>query len=684
MRTFRQRGLGLLSAFFVVAGLAACSEDPTKPGDKTDGGEVARVLTRVGPGTLDAHPGSVLTLRSLLSQAEFGPIANGAVTWKLSGISDGTALEVNTSTTDENGLAEVTINVGEGGQFNVVATSEGAKSRASWAVRVVPMAKLLTITSTGPEFQLEADNLANVTVTPGRTIRLRVRVTTEDQIAIPKEEVTFAFLDGDAPADATLETTEGEGKALTDGGGEALAFLQTGTELKGYTVRATLAGGSEASFIVTVKDGVENCRSTSQCAPGLVCRGGKCVDRDIIGEKCDPLDDRACPFGWTCHAATGRCVPYGGTCELGCDPASYVCNEDTGECIQDCDKCPDGFTCMNAVSMCVPENPDDPNDIDVTGLWFTRHMFNIRDALPGWVKTLATFTRGINQLFLGQFSGLPSWVGSIVSGVIKQFIPPWVQTIVYLLDSALTIFSELRADGEMDLAPVGSKKLLAGEEYWTSFIFYFLPQCGSNIGGGTNQQPACARVDIYTDELEAADVAVDVRPFTARVGATVGTAGNRTAPVTFDTRRVNMALAGLIKYALDQLIYVSTGYPSLEGPPGKPEEGALYHLVDCPGLGQSSGWDPVLVEGVCRIAVGLAGEALARELRRMSVKMEALDFNGKATASAKASWRPGMATDLGFVDFEKRNPADGEWKGRFVNLVDNVPGRWRASRTPIF
>ena len=63
---------------------------------------------------------------------------------------------------------------------------------------------------------------------------------------------------------------------------------------------------------------------------------------------------------------------------------------------------------------------------------------------------------------------------------------------------------------------------------------------------------------------------------------------------------------------------------------------------------------------------------------------DALVFDGRATARPSAS-NASRAGELGFADYGTRNPADGIWNAKLtiVGEIDDVPGRWRASRQPI-
>ena len=155
---------------------------------------------------------------------------------------------------------------------------------------------------------------------------------------------------------------------------------------------------------------------------------------------------------------------------------------------------------------------------------------------------------------------LPSWIRSSKT-LVQQYVPSWVNTLVYLLDNMFTIFSDLRAKGEMDLTAVGGPTILYGTETWDSFIFYLLSQCGTNIGT-TNPEdpPACAEVDVYTSDLAQANLNTTVNPFNALVS------GNQF--LVTQPRTVDLELAGIINYVVNQVISTTTGYSSLSGPRG--------------------------------------------------------------------------------------------------------------------
>lgn len=625
------------------------------------GEEAGPLLTRVGPGVLRLNPGDVITLRALLSMADVGVLPGEEVNWELTG--NVGELETLHTVTDENGLAQSRLSVHELGTLRVSATSPLSRPRASWTIEVEALQRYVHVVPAG-DVIIETPTRGLLTTPINRAVPLRVRVTDSEGRPLPQEPVLFT-LDGNAEAGIALHSTE----VLSDGRGEASVLLETGHEPSSAEIQAAVEHAASAFFHVVVQRSVDggSCTFSDQCAPGQICIGGRCTVSD--GGTCDLSRDRPCPFGYRC-TDRGTCEPaFGNPC--GECPEGYVCNDNIGGCVPvdpECEDefdCPDAFECREGICI------SDDDSFDITGRWFTRHHFGVRDALPGWMDTLATAFRGANQVLHGQLGGVPSWVNSILKSLVDAYIPPWVVTLVYLGDSMLTIFSDLRAEGEMMLTQT-SPGLVRGEEYWVSFIFHFLPQCGSNVSGDLRNPPPCSRFDVYTSELEGTDAAVNVKPFWARVGGSTA---------IFDRREVDMAFQGLLKYALDQFALMMTGYPTFEE--------ALPHMIDCQGLNSSIGGS-FDITPICIIAVAAAGAMISDALRGAQTNQrDVLSFAGRATISNATGRR---ATYLGYPNNEERcgsgwcrSPADGNWDGRFrfVGSVDDVPGRWRAARTPI-
>lgn len=664
------------SALAAIALLAAaCGEPPAgvEPGgdDGGDSGQSTLLLTRVGQGIVEAHPGDTIPLMALLVRSEVGGVPDQSVHFRIAEDPGGTTLESETVTTDETGIAQTQLRIGPNtGVITLRATSGTAESKAVWKIEVRNVVKRLRIV---PDSITLLDGVASaqVSASPRMQVNLKAKVSVETmngERALGGETVTFSLVQG-----VTGTTFPGDYRPTTTANGEVTVSLMVGDTIGTVIAKATIEGNLSATWEIDISDSGTGgaCENSMQCPVGFFCKAGICTGTGG-GGGCN-TSERPCPLGYFC-SSSGMCEPAtGGGCES-C-PDDFHCSEDLSACVPDnpdCSDeipCPSGFDCVNG--MCTP---DDGSNIDVSGFWYTKHKFDVRKAMPGWVRGLADATRLIDQILLGQIPNMPSIVNSIVRAIVKQYVPDWVVTIVGIMDAAFTIFSDLESEGEMLLNTVDSTgQFLSGEEYWTSFVFYFLPLCDGNIQSGWGQQPPCARMDVYTTELEQADLAVDVKPFTARVVADTSSGGFK---VMIDPRTVNMNFGGILLYVLNYAVQVSTGYESFEE--------ALPEMVDCEGLAYSIGILEDLVEIACVVAVDAATKAIVRQLSGATVtQRDALNFSGSAAARPK----PGnsrVAGELGYADYLTRNPADGNWNGKFkiVLSVDDVPGRWRASRDP--
>lgn len=651
---------------------AACGDDPAETGGTPDAGtppgQSTLLLTRVGPAVITGHRGAAVELTALLSRSELGGVADADVVFRIHQDPGGTELENGTVTTDANGVASTRVILGDEGEIEIRATSGEATSRARWTIKVAQQEKRLRVAGLGPADVSDSGRRGALKTAPNASATLRVKATTVaengNELPLSGETVTFAF----ASTIAGASFANGQFSAVTQGDGEASILLNAGTTTGTYQVTAAIPGTPSVIWDVSVQSGGGgDCVTSGNCPSGYSCLHGQCVQSG--GGGCGG-NDRPCPIGYICS---------NGTCQLGtgsgCEacPNGYHCDNNINQCVPDnpeCDDnvpCPTGFECVNGT--CAPGD----GHIDVTGHWFTRHRFDVREALPSWVRFSATAIRTIDQVLLGQLN-LPSFINSLIRGLVQQYVPEWVVTLVGILDSAFTVFSTLESEGEMELTPVGGPSVLSGEEAWTSFVFYFLPLCNGNIGGNPNNPPPCARMDIYTTELPQSDLAVSVDRFAARVSGS-----NNNFTVLFDQRRVAMRFQGILKYALDQAISLSTGYDGLQD--------ALPNLVDCEGVNQlvqdlGITFD---VTALCQTAVVAAAQAISDQLEQAALtQRDTLEFDGKASARATLGI-PSYADELGYADFITRNPPDGEWKAKFkIGIsVKNVPGRWRGSRAPL-
>jgi hypothetical protein len=408
------------------------------------------------------------------------------------------------------------------------------------------------------------------------------------------------------------------------------------------------------------------CTTSAQCGNGYICSNGSCTPW-VGGGSCG---DRACPLGYACNPANGQCTPNFGTgCTTNAECSDgLVCTNGTCEPVNpqcgDTVTCPSNVPCVNGI--CQP-GTDVP---DVTGLWFTKHWFDLHEALPGFLQTIADPIRRIDQVLLGS-SSLPSWVNAILQPLIHQYIPEWVISIVHILDSILTIMSNMRSEGEMELAAVGGNRaLLDGQEAWTSFVFYYLPLCGNNIP--SDPTPDCARMDIFVDNELETQIGLEVYPFTAKV---IGdTAAGYSLLV--DRRKVKIELHKLILLLVNMLVSSMTPYDTLHD--------ALPELADCESIGLTvEDLIGVNIEPLCVAALTAAGLQIEQQLAQIGVTSNLLEFDGPAKIRTY-QLDPNTAEWLGKADYESSR--DGRWNACFAcgtpASLRHVDGAWHGSREP--
>jgi hypothetical protein len=675
--------------------LAACAQKKVTVGPAATPASTL-ILTRVGSGTLTAHADDIITLTSLLVKSDGKstdtptPVSGSTITWKLLEVPGPVTLSNATTTTDMSGLSQTTLTLGTvaSGEVKVQANTTGVtNSQAIWVIQVQPVIEHIRIIPSGQQVVLTNPSTADtaaVNAAIGTQVNLQVQVTEDNgatQTPVSSVPVTFSFVTSITGAAFPLAPA---GVVTTSMQGGASMALAVGTVLGAYELVATIPGGIHATFNVTVSAHPPICTLSSDCGGNEVCVGGECQAGGTNGASCGNSDNM-CPIGYTCSSTSEKCVPLTvSTCTQSMCPNGFSCDSSTNTCEPidpQCGpntQCPSGATCRSGICY-----PDDGSTIDVTGFWYTEHDFNVQAALPSWLQTTGEVVRVLDEILLGQIPGLPSIVDALIRGIVQQYVPSWVSTVVYLIDNLFTIFTDLRAKGEMDLTAIGGPAVLYGTEQWDSFVFYLLSQCGQMIGTpNPADPPACAEVDVYTADLAQVNLNTTVDPFTATLS------GNQ---LLFDRRTVELQLAGIIEYVINQVISTTTGYASLQGPPGDPQDGALYNLIDCAGLAQliESAGIPIDITSICQAFVAAAADAIAQQLSMITVSTNVLSFTGQATALCTSALDTPCPTTgsptalgLGYPDFETNMPADGMWNAEFVGLVNNVPGRWRAARQP--
>ena len=469
---------------------------------------------------------------------------------------------------------------------------------------------------------------------------MRVREIDADTGApIAGDTVVFALPDGVRASFGPAG--EKTARATTNDSGEAQAFLVAPAAEPAFDASAyCTTGGEPVYFAVTVVDG----REPPEPPP------------------CDAGD----PF----------CAP-------GCDPA-----------------CDPGTHCDADGLRCVP----DPGALpDVTGVWYTKHVFGIRESIPLVVRDIFTGIRVLDQLLSGKL-GLPSWLQPVVDTVLRQFLPGWFYTVVRLGDDLFTVLSYLRAEGKMRLAPGADAMHVKGTEVWTTLVFYWLPLCGDDIDGHPDVPPQCARFDVQTGDADFPSTpqcrgrvlpAVTPRPapFTATIDPVAGSSSAK-FQLTVPQRKVDLEMGRAVVTAVDAALAVATPWSCIEDATDCRD--GRECIVDCAGVGQwvadftKGFFSPGIIENACTGAVGLAGQTAADLLASIHFKTDTLAFGGRATIGEIDDWscRSGMncAGQLGNDRFDsdlrhRTDARDGAWTGSFFDDgAAAMPGAWEATR----
>ncbi len=646
--------------------LSACGQgeaDPTDNGSQNNPDpSVERQLAVVGSALVQVETGGRAELVVGLAEEDVGVVGGELVEFSIVGSGRGSGLteeerETASVITNEAGLASVDLFAGdEPTTFQVTAVSPSS-NQVAFAVHVVQLQHRIAIVRT-PSVRVDPSGTeATVDSGAGNRVLLRVRITDQFARPIPEVSVNYSF-EGSGPQSARFE--DGKSEALTNPGGEAQIALETGAELEDtFTVRAQTAHSTRVHWTVNLQaDQSRLCKTDEDCGPGFYCRNDMCVGSASCSVE-EPIVE--CPPGYIC--VVNECHP---SADIGCvddddcgpgfECIDGVCVPTDPEC-EDDDDCPPGFYCRGGICVADP----DAEVPDVSGGWYTAHVFDISDML-GFGGGLAGPVREIHRILTGNI-GLPWPFDDLIESIVDQFIPPWVTTLIAILDTILTFTNELRAEGYMSIEQSGSSFL--GSEVWDSFVFYYLPMCSTIPSDPT---PDCARVDLFVDDVgDDISLGLAVHPFSGSVGE-IG--DDNTALMLVNTRKVDLNIAGLIRWLIDEVVRMLTPHNDLES--------AIQAAVDCASLGVSienmtNGLvNRSFVESACITVLDGMLDDILDSLFGGTVGWGILEFHGQSTVH-EISPHGNYADQLGYPDYEERE--DGIWRG--------TSGAWHGSRRPI-
>ena len=627
-----------------IIGIIACGTEPASP---TPGPGVSPyTLALVGSDDLTLHPDEERLLHVVLTRDDAGPVPDARIHFEIrDGDALGARLDAADVITDEDGIARVTLTAGPRPAlvpFHLAAsTPDLGAAPVAFSIAVIAERRLLEIVPTAATRVRDGGRSATTLAGVSASVALRVRELDADTLEpIAGDPITFTL---PPVASSRWSTTSGRiATARTGMGGEARVYLITSQAAEGpWEVVAQGAGGDAAvTFEIRVQ---------GQACP---------FDPDACGVDDPPPEcDPAAPA-----CGSGRC----------CDPLDRVCRE---SCVRD------------------------DNVPDLSGVWATRHDFNLRQTLPLGVREVLQAVRLMDQTLLGKLTipGLPGWLQEIlntfVSRLLQQYLPEWMQQAVHLSDDLFTVLSHLRSEGTMRLARNGDAAHLKGREVWRSLVFYWLPLCDGDISGDPGEPPECARIDVVTSDADGAGetaqckgqvlpaIRAQISPFT---GAVVKQDGGHVLQV--DRRQVTLKMGKVLLILFDQLLTLVTGgeYHCIEEATLCTQDGGC--LVDCAGLGRDveNATDGIVdsgtVEQLCAHAVRETGDLVVQALAlAWPLSADTLDFSGSAVVSGQAD--DSLCQSGAVPGACAARLGAGRWTGDlFFRLLERQPGTWEAAR----
>jgi hypothetical protein len=693
------------AAAAAVICLAACSVDHiTDPGSPYS-------LTLVGDVNLVLHPLEQRTLQVMLTQLEEGPAANAQIHFELQGDgTSGSSIDATDVITGADGVASVTFIAGPSDNHPtlklVTSAAQLGAEPVAFGLTVIPIHRLLQIIGSATTRPKADGSSASVALAASTTAALRVREIDADiGAAIDGDVIEFTLPPAARSHWSTASTSTVS--TTTGAGGEAQALLlTTSTAEAPFLVQAVSAGGgAAATFAITIASAQTGgtCATNQECDIGEAC-GGSPAACQPIADGSDCSGDQSCPAGYSC--AGGVCQPPAGS---QCDAAASSCTSgfccDGLQCIADCSAtCAAGSHCVAGDSCGQGSCVSDSTAPDVTGLWTTKHDFDISATLPFLTRAVFAELRLLDQAVLGKltFPGLPGIVQEIVntfiSSLLQHYLPNWLQLLISAGDDLGAILSNLRAEGSMRLVPNGDLTHLKGTETWTNLVFYWLPLCGGDIQGDPLHPPDCARLDIATsDSLDFGGsgqckgqalpaITAQIQPFTATVSG---------SQLQVDERFVKLEMGKIVLVLVDYLTaIISAGeYHCIDEATDCSSTNGC--IVDCPGLASdisaaTNGIVPAQrLEPLCGEAVAEVGQAVSAGLASLwSPTVDTLQFSGHATIQVDATSSSCddissavCAIQLGNDDWDgvPLRDRDGAWDGTLFS-VKNLPGSWQATR----
>ena len=322
-----------------------------------------------------------------------------------------------------------------------------------------------------------------------------------------------------------------------------------------------------------------------------------------------------------------------------------------------------------------------PRFLNLSSAYRTHYVLDLSEYLGG-VGNLAGPLDTIDQALAGNISTGFAPLDQLIAQAIAQFIPPWVVTVVDVLNSIANFFEDVEANGTMNLSqalPIGTTSALHGTEDWSTLTVRIIDACPR--GRQDPNYPACARQNVPIASRAAVgpfEVGVDVKPFDG-----VLQAGVPAADFVLEDREVDMELTKLVRVVIDLAINIGTNgqVPSLAD--------ALGRAIDCPGLereaerlargiGLPSALAQLAAAGVrqaCDSQKQNVIDAIVDRINGIGIGWEVMQFDQHGRAvDTNGNGRPETIQTLGTPDtidgrfrLIVRDPMGGVWEGTNLN-----------------
>lgn len=315
--------------------------------------------------------------------------------------------------------------------------------------------------------------------------------------------------------------------------------------------------------------------------------------------------------------------------------------------------------------------------LDLSGNHQTHYVLDLSNYLGG-IGNLAGPLDTIDQALAGNINTGISILDQLISAAIAQFIPPWVVTVIDVLNDVANFFEEVDTFGVMSITqdpPNGGTAGLHASEVWNTLMVRIIDQCP--LGRMDPSYPGCAQQSIpiaMRGMVGPLEIGVDVHDFDG-----VLQAGRPAADFRFDDREVDMELTKLVRVVIDLAINLGTNgqITSLRD--------ALDQAIDCAALEReaqmiAAGFLPAFLARAAAAAVRRscdqekqnALDAIVGGIEGIGVGWEVMEFDQiGAAVDTNGNGRPERLQTLGTPD---------TIDGRFRLLVSNsMGGVWEGT-----